>query len=525
MTRYINPSEILPEVLLSAKDGQPQALSLNGAYHLTSKSVNHSDTEVKPSDWESHMAKLVGLENEIISEDEEFQDDSISSPSSEPQEVSNKQTFSSNPFTKLGLVGTTTLVVFLLAGGFLLQIMGIGNQKPKKNNVATVQSQPQQKTESRLQNLETEVETLKTKLAFSEQEQAIKTAQQTLRAKKPTQASSPSSVVIPSRNTGSPQIQTVYVPRVVTVERVVRVPQPVSQPTTEPPVAKSIPTPEKVSQSVNSPVTKSTPTPEKISRPVSSRVATPVQQPPIDTDENVAIAEPTLQPVHIPNVSQPSPENQNPIPVGTSGKGVVATAIFGETSKARNSDEEKDVFVVTLQEPLKTRDGDVVLPANAQLLTEISSLSDRGLLYLSVTKVIWENKGNIVEKTLPKGVLGIRSPEGKPLFAKQHPNESGSISSMDMSVFVLGGLGKVAQLFNRTDSEVVTTNVAGTVITNSNKAPNFAAGGLEGGINAIVPQITQRNQQRISEKLQRTNIWFIPAGTKVEVYVNQPIKF
>ncbi|ACK71583.1 conserved hypothetical protein [Gloeothece citriformis PCC 7424] len=524
MTRYLNPSDIIPEILLPEEDEQPV---LNGQERMTLKAFNDSESEGQPVDWESQMSKLVGLEEDISLEDNHPQDNSLSSPLEPESETSNpKPSLSSNPFMKLGLVGGATLVIFILAGGFLLQIMNLGNQKPTQKN--PIQPQQPLKTESRLEKLETEVETLKTKLAFAEQEQAIKNAQQTLRIKKSSPMPTVSPAIAPSNSPAppAPQIQTVYVPRIVTVERVVKVPQPsqpVAKATPQPPVAQSTPTSTPTPQPMSSPTPKPTPTPQQVNPSVGAEVFSPVEDP--ETVVTSATSQPPLPPVSIANPPQASPQTREPVAVGTSTEGILATAVFGETSTSRNSEQEKNVFVVTLQKPLKNRNGEVVLPENAQLLSEINSLSDRGLLYLTVTKAIWEKGDNLIEKTLPKGALGVRAPEGKPLFAQKYPNESGSITSMDMNLFFLGGLGKVAQLFNRTDSEVVTTNIGGTIVTNNNRDPNYAAGVLEGGINSIVPQITQRNQQRIAEKLQRTNIWFIPAGTSVEVYVNQPLKF
>ncbi|MHC5728953.1 MAG: TrbI/VirB10 family protein, partial [Nostoc sp.] len=50
---------------------------------------------------------------------------------------------------------------------------------------------------------------------------------------------------------------------------------------------------------------------------------------------------------------------------------------------------------------------------------------------------------------------------------------------------------------------------------------NLAAGVLEGGLNSVVPQIAQRNQQAIAQMSQQNGVWFLPAGTNVEIYVNQ----
>jgi Bacterial conjugation TrbI-like protein len=118
----------------------------------------------------------------------------------------------------------------------------------------------------------------------------------------------------------------------------------------------------------------------------------------------------------------------------------------------------------------------------------------------------------------------LRAPQGRPLIANQYPNRGGSIAWMDAGLFVLGGLGKAAELSNRTDSQV-TTNNGGTVITNSNPKRNVLAGILEGGMNTVVPQIAQRNQQAISQLSQKSNIWFLPAGKEIEVYINQSMQF
>jgi len=142
---------------------------------------------------------------------------------------------------------------------------------------------------------------------------------------------------------------------------------------------------------------------------------------------------------------------------------------------------------------------------------------------LNVVKMVLHNQGGLTEQSLPPNAIVLRAPQGKPLIGQQFPNRSSSIASMDLGLFVLGGLGKAAELVNRTQSQVVTTTAAGTIINNSNPPNDIAAGILEGGVSTIVPQISQRNQQAISQMNQRNNLWFLPAGTQVELYINQAI--
>ena len=313
-------------------------------------------------------------------------------------------------------------------------------------------------------------------------------------------------------------VQTVYVPRIVTVERVVKVPQPpiiVREPSTpikpkKEQMPSKIATLEKNNQKV---VEAPQPNIPPVFKPV---VSPPIPQPTTPVIPQQTVQKPVSSPIPPPSIK--------PVAAGNSVRAVLATAIFGETMMSNSGDpnqEGKNIFVVRLQEPLKTVDGAIALPENTELLAEIRSLSEQGLLQLAVKKVILSVNNNPTEITLPKNAIAVRAIEGKPLIASQFPNQVSSITSMDAGLFILGGLGKAAELFNRTQSQVVTTSQAGSIVSNNNPQRNILAGVMEGGMSSVVPQIAQRNQQAIAQMMQRTNIWFLPAGTEVEVYINQ----
>ncbi|MBD2434861.1 MULTISPECIES: TrbI/VirB10 family protein [Fischerella] len=538
MTRYSIPSQTHPE-------------------DLETPISDNYQPELGLSDWELRMAKLVGFEQESPATETQTEvgEDTAnlpqsSSPSPEPQ-VSTKQSLSSNPFAKLALVGTATFALVLVAGAFLSQLMSASNQKPRKTNIVA-QKAPQTSTETRLQQLEGELETLKTKLALAEQAQAVKLAQQQLRVGK-VKSPQPTSGVETARDnrlrvalqrTPTPT-KTVYMPpRVVT--RVVTVPQTPPKSTSPLPV---IPTPE------TQPTVQFTPQPTpdplqewaRLSK-LGSYGQVLATATPNNTPNNTNINRPTPLaanntkiPPRINNsqpedntpepstsvVSQAQPKSRKSVRVGTSVKAVLATAVFGETTRATNNrnnqdNSPKNVFVVRLQEPLKSIDGEVVLPEKTEFLTEVSSISEQGLVQLNVVRLVRENNGNLTEQSLPQNAILIRASAGKPLVANQYKRGT-STTMIDASQFVLGGIGKAAELFNRTESQVTTT-ATGTVVTNSNPRRNLLAGILEGGVRTVVPQITQRNQQAISQAMQRTNIWFLPAGKEVEIYINQTMQ-
>ncbi|MEH2265329.1 hypothetical protein [Nostoc sp.] len=545
MTRYSIPAETPPQNLFTLTTDDRQLQS------------------VESFDWESRMARLVGFEEESSSGYTEVAEDSATPPEalSQPQEVQTKEPLSSNPFAKLGLVGAGTLAVVLVAGLFLSQLMNTSSQKPK--NIVSPQARSQPINESNSQQLASEVDTLKTKLALTEQAELVKAAQQNLRMAKPT----PTVAVQPEPLVSSRGRQRViptsppiaYVPRTVTVERIVKVPVsqplpiaqlPVVKPDTQPVVIATPPPPPspldewaRLAKLGSYGQVNVTEQPNNVAATYAPPNDSQVQrQPPNPNPEQTPNPNPEQTPQRetpAPVVSQAQQQGQKSVAVGTSAKAVLATAIFGETTKSTNANdagEGKNVFVIRLKEPLKSTDGAIALPANTEFLTEVRSLSEQGFLQMNVVKVVSQNNGNLTERSLPTNAIIIRGRQGKPLIANKFPSQSSSIASMDAGLFVLGGISKAAELINRSDTELqplisTVTNADGTTSSSSQLTTvttnrrNLAAGVVEGGLNSVVPQIAQRNQQAIAQMSQQTNVWFLPAGTNIEIYVNQVTQF
>ncbi len=467
------------------------------------------------SDWELKMSKLMGLNSEESIDAENNTNLAQEEPfnllaTDSPQESRTEQPISANPLAKLGLVATVTLGIVVLAGVFLSQIINGGHRPANQGKSLALEQKAPAKSES--QELATQVEELKTKLALSGQIEAMKAAQETLRRTPRTVSVSPFKTPIAA--TGSVKI--VYVPKtkIVTVERIVKVPQPRNS------------QPALVSRAIAQPIPAKSTNQPKIN-------PTAPQEPSVVATSPEPVATPSsLKQVSNPILANSVPnkieEVKSSIPAGTTVKAVLATSVFGETTISANNtsnEKEKNIFVVRLIEPLKSIDGVIVFPENTELLTEINTLSEQGLLQLNVLKVVRKNNAALTEMSLPKNALTISSVEGKPLIASQHPNQSSAVAGLDVGLFFLGGLSKIAELTNRTQAQVVTSNAAGSVITNANPKNNIVAGFIEGGSSSVVPQIAQRNQQAISTMTQRTNIWFIPAETQVEVHVNQLLQF
>ena len=488
---------------------------------------NH-EPEIDLLDWESRIAQLVGFEQESPQQDST----SFEAHTIPPEELETEQSLSSNPFAKLALVGGATLAVVVVAGVFLSQIMNSSNQRPRSNLVSPTVPSPAI-SEAPEVNLAQEVEILKTKLALAEQVQTVRAAQENLRNRPAARVETP-----PVRES-TPTTLATSPPPIVRVERIIQQPASPSVPMIQQPAPPSLPIPVALEPTPPAVVIPEVSSPDplkewtrlaklgsygQVNTTGQSRVNTALSVPEIRTHATNLQPEPTPPQPEI-LVSQGQSQNPKSVKVGTSAKAVLATAIFGETTRARNNDTQEDehLFVVQLKEPLKSIDGAIAVPANTELLGEIRSISEQGLLQLNVVKIISEENGELIERTLPKNAIVLRAPQGKPLIANQYPNQAASIAGMDTGLFILGGIGKAAELFNRAQTEV-SIEGGSTVVTNTNNRRNIPAGILEGGLRSIVPQISQRNQQAISQMMQRSNIWFIPAGQEVEIYVNRTVK-
>lgn len=490
--------------------------------------------EVDSADWESKIAKLVGFEEKSppANLDTIEADTAIFEPyPDEPEQVETEESLASNPFAKLALVGAGTLAIVIIAGAFLSQIMNTSNQRPR-NNLVSRTSQLPAAEESPQQNLAQQVENLKTKLALSEQAQTVAEAQQTLRNPVATRPQTP-----PVRQTTPRTVETAAPPRVVTVERIIE--RPVDPPVPMPPIAIE-PTPEPTPVAIaETPPPAPNPLDEwlrlatlgsygQVNTTGQSRVNTALSVPENNGNASGRLTNTPPEPTPPESetlISQAQSRGAKSIRAGSSARAVLATAVFGETSRGRNNESSEDgnIFVLRLTHPLKSVDGAIAVPADTELLAEIASISERGLMRLNVIKLISTENGELREKSLPNNAIVVRAPQGRPLVASQYPNNGSSIAGMDLGLFVLGGIGRGAELFNRTESQV-TIEGSSTIVSNVNNRRNIPAGVLEGGLKSVVPQISQRNQQAIAQMMQRTNVWFMPAGTEVEIYVNRTMQ-
>jgi hypothetical protein len=203
------------------------------------------------------------------------------------------------------------------------------------------------------------------------------------------------------------------------------------------------------------------------------------------------------------------------IAVGTTVPGTLETPIIYQPAGQGGAGAER--FVVSLREPLKATDGSTIFSKGTQLIVKVDGVGESGLMQLSVISAN-TSRG---ELPLPQGAIEIRGKKGKPLVAKDRNRKGGGNAFLrGLGLFALGGASRGAQLLNQASQSVVTNNSA-TVITSQNRNPNFAAGMLEGGTQAILPDMQQSLQD--GSYSQKAPLWSLSDDTSVEVFVNQTI--
>ena len=493
-----------------------------------------------------------------------------------PHEGKTQPNFYSNPFAKFGAVGLVMLVVFGSAATVLNSIMS-GSLKTAPTTEYSKQSKP--KVEIADNPQERETGKLKAQLALSTQAEKIKSIEGAKSPKtavskpkpkvKPTKKASIKTNIrpIPVREYSTP-VRTKIVSRSPRPTRVPYIPSPKPQalavryspPKRVPPIPKFQPAANRISKpSVPKLEEKIDPMEEwaKISRLGSygsslitansdkevseSTIDNTIQEQPkqiIPSATLVKAAYTTqtsnnneLEPLHTEEAAIIGYENNYQLQVGKSVDGKLLTPLIWSKHQSKNSFQQSknksksENFVIELEQPLNTRDGFVVLPKGSQVVAQINNVNQGGLVELQATQVLINGQ----EYILPPSAIAIRGNSGKPLVASRFNSKKGKIARRDAQTFAVGSLAKVGKVLNQPKEQEISTS-SGFGGTNSfssvrRSRENILGAVLEGGFEPLTQQIIKRNQQALQELQKRGDVWYVKAGTEVQVFVNESFQF
>ncbi|MEL6164426.1 MAG: TrbI/VirB10 family protein, partial [Cyanobacteria bacterium J06628_3] len=238
-----------------------------------------------------------------------------------------------------------------------------------------------------------------------------------------------------------------------------------------------------------------------------------------------------LEPLHTEEAAIIGYENNYQLQVGKSVDGKLLTPLIWSKHQNNNPDQQSknksksENFVIELEQPLNTRDGFVVLPKGSQVVAQINNVNQGGLVELQATQVLINGQ----EYILPPGAIAIRGNEGKPLIASRLNSKKGEIARRDAQTFAVGSLAKIGKVLNQPKEQQISTS-SGFGGTNSfssirRNRENIFGAVLEGGFEPLTQQILKRNQESLQKIRQREDVWYVKAGTNVQVFVNQSFQF
>jgi Bacterial conjugation TrbI-like protein len=207
--------------------------------------------------------------------------------------------------------------------------------------------------------------------------------------------------------------------------------------------------------------------------------------------------------------------------VGTSAKGSTVTPVLwgaGTSSGAK--------FLLKLDEPMLDGNNREAFPAGTQfVVTAKQANSTIGIAELEIVSAIIKG----MEFAPPTGAIVIRDDQGGLLIGEDFFKRDEHTANRDLLGVFAGALGNVGRILNQPSSTFATNSNGGfggsssSVITN--RDPNLFGAILEGGFKDLSSVWSQRNQQAIQELAGRPNVYQIPKGRGIRVFINQSMTF
>jgi hypothetical protein len=231
----------------------------------------------------------------------------------------------------------------------------------------------------------------------------------------------------------------------------------------------------------------------------------------------VAARQPTVSPP-LANSALAQFPDELPVLEGGQGSGQRSRLPLGKSFRARLADSlawdgtAEVRGVVELIDPITTRDGDELAPAGSLVAVRLANASGAGLARLEAQAIVILGSEEDMEIPLPANALLVRGREGKPLLAERLDRGGDSGGGLDW-----GGL-----LFDvaRTGAEF---GLGGGSGTNAYR-DIYRFQRLESLYDRYFGQ-QQANPYSYRQPRQSTTAWLLPAGTEVELYVNQSFEF
>ena len=211
------------------------------------------------------------------------------------------------------------------------------------------------------------------------------------------------------------------------------------------------------------------------------------------------------------------------VPIGSTASARVSVPIIWSED---GSSPTAGRFAVTLTEPLIAQNGEIALPKDTVLITEVTEITpDNHVVYQSAVAIVYRDRaGRIRQQEIPPNNLIIRGDRNQPLIAKGSRQSNGGVLKQDLLVGALSSLGKIGEIINRPEEEIVREDDGFDSYrrerrTSSDERDVLAAA-LEGFFDATANRIGKRSERSVQQQLARKPVLVVPEGEKATVYVN-----
>ena len=208
--------------------------------------------------------------------------------------------------------------------------------------------------------------------------------------------------------------------------------------------------------------------------------------------------------------------------VGSSVQGETVTPILWAPDTADTAAR----FVIQLAEALTDSQGNLALPTGTQLIVQARSIDPTsGLADLEVVSVLI----NGAEFSPPAGALSVRDEVGGLLIGQNLRSRSGQSAGHDIWRIAAGALGQAGALMNqprRTSRSSISTSSGSSFSESSQRDdPNYLGAALEGGFEALSDVMDKRQQVAAQELANAPQLYHLPAGHPIRIFVNQSLSF
>ena len=223
------------------------------------------------------------------------------------------------------------------------------------------------------------------------------------------------------------------------------------------------------------------------------------------------------------NRVEPSRKIVKQVALGTTAPAVTSVPLIWDSE---SGEQLYHRFALTLTDNLPAADGEVALPAGTVLIAQAQTVGrENRLVQAAVMALVYtDSQGEVVSQSIPAGAILVQGSQGEPLIAQDYFNPNPDITSADLLVSLLSGVGKVGEVFTKPqETSTFSNNTVGgssssTVIRS--REPQIWSAVLDGFFNPLQSRIAKRSDREIKELLNRPNIAIVPVGTETSITVS-----